>query len=551
MSFLNNLPIKFRLVIMVGSLIAIALLVGVLGLRGMHNADEAIDEIYHVEMMQMHALGLVVDHLGDLRAQVLLSLQHDPSTAFAAMHDHPLSAHVDTVEQDIEIIREHWGEFMALPLDGESRKLANELGANKDKLIKEGIRPAIDLVNAGKYTAANELLLKVVNPTLKHSAETADRLMATEMAAAERFYKEAEAGYNTMFTLITSVLVIGALGSALLAYLTVSSITFGVTRVEEAANRLAEGDLNVKVDYQGKDEIGHIVKAFNNMAATFRETVNDIKDAITRLASAAEETSVVTAQTNSGINQQQVETSQVATAINEMNATVHEVARNAVEAASAAKDADASFNEGKKVVDTIIEAIGALAKEVDQAAQVIHQLEQESDSIGSVLDVIKGIAEQTNLLALNAAIEAARAGEQGRGFAVVADEVRTLAGRTQDSTKEIEEMITKLQSGTGKAVQVMEAGKEKSRIGVEHASAAAEALQTINAAVDRISSMNAQIANAAEEQSAVTEEINRSIVNINSVAEQSAAGAQQTAAASDDLAKLAEQLKGLVERFKV
>jgi len=368
---------------------------------------------------------------------------------------------------------------------------------------------------------------------------------------AEAFYQQAEASYQTTFTLITTVVAVGALLSIILAYITITGIGLGVRRIEEAASRLAGGDLNVEVDYQGKDELGHIATAFNTMATSFRQTVNEIKDSITRLAAAAEETSVVTAQTNAGISQQQTETSQVATAVNEMNATVHEVARNAVDAAAAAKDADDSFTAGKKVVDTIIEAIGALATEVDQAAKVIHDLEQESDSIGSVLDVIKGIAEQTNLLALNAAIEAARAGEQGRGFAVVADEVRTLAGRTQESTKEIEEMITRLQSGAGKAVQVMETGKEKTRIGVEHASAAGEALQTINEAVARITSMNTQIASAAEEQSAVTEEINRSIVSINSVAEQSAAGAQQTAQASDDLAKLAEQLKGLVERFKV
>jgi methyl-accepting chemotaxis protein len=237
--------------------------------------------------------------------------------------------------------------------------------------------------------------------------------------------------------------------------------------------------------------------------------------------------------------------------MNEMSATVQEVARNAVEAAAAAKDADSTFDEGKQVVDRVISAIGELAGEVESAATVIQQLEVESRNIGSVLDVIKSIAEQTNLLALNAAIEAARAGEQGRGFAVVADEVRTLAGRTQESTQEIEEMISKLQSGTNNAVNVMAAGKEMTQVGVDQAAAAGEALKTINAAVAQISSMNTQIASAAEEQSSVTEEINRSIVSINEVAEQSATGAQHTAEASTDLARLADQLKNLVDRFKV
>ncbi len=551
MSSLNNLPIKLRLVILVSILIAVALLIGVLGLRGMHSADKGIDEIYHVEMMHVHTLGVVVDHLGDIRTQVLLGLQHDPGSAFAKMHDHPLGAHLDVIDHDIEVIREHWDEFSSIGLSGEELKLANELAAAKDKLINEGVLPAAELLKSGKYTEANERLLKIVNPTMKRAVELSDRLAEIQTEEAEALYQDTDASYHRMFVLVIAALGIGAALSILLAYITITGITRGVKSVEIAASRLAEGDLNVEVDYRGKDEIGHIAKAFNKMARNFKETVNEIKDAITRLAAAAEETSVVTAQTNSGISQQQVETSQVATAVNEMNATVHEVARNAVEAAAAAKEADDSFAEGKKVVDTIIEAIGALAVEVDQASQVIHDLEQESDHIGSVLDVIKGIAEQTNLLALNAAIEAARAGEQGRGFAVVADEVRTLAGRTQDSTKEIEQMISKLQTGASKAVQVMEKGKEKTSIGVEHAAAAGKALQTINMAVERISGMNTQIASAAEEQSAVTEEINRSIVSINSVAEQSAAGAQQTAAASHDLARLAEQLKGLVERFKV
>jgi len=551
MFFLNNLPIKLRLIFLGGSSIAISLLIGILGLNGLRNADDAVDQLYHIEMMRIHNLGVVVDHLGDLRSEVLLSLQHDPASEFAAMHDHALSVHLDTIDHNLEFIREHWDEFMGKALTGEHRSLANRFAEEKDLLINKGVLPAVALLKEGEYARANTLVLKTINPALRKAVESSDKLAALQMRDAEAFFETTDADYHTMFTLVSTILAIGAGFSILLAYITISGISLGVKRIEDAASRLAGGELNVEVDYRGKDEIGHIAKTFNNMARTFRQTISEIKDAITGLAAAAEETSVVTAQTTSGINQQQMETNQVATAINEMNATVHEVARNAVEAAAAAKEADDSFNEGKQVVDTIIGAIGALAEEVDQAAQVIQDLERESDSIGSVLDVIKGIAEQTNLLALNAAIEAARAGEQGRGFAVVADEVRTLAGRTQESTKEIEEMISKLQGGAGKAVRVMEAGKEKSRLGVEHAAAAGKALETINAAVARITGMNTQIAGAAEEQSTVTEEINRNIANINQVAEQTAVGAKQTAQASDDLATLAEQLKSLVERFKI
>ena len=234
-----------------------------------------------------------------------------------------------------------------------------------------------------------------------------------------------------------------------------------------------------------------------------------------------------------------------------MNATVHDVAHNAVHAAEATREADQSSTQGKAVVDKTVDAIGEIAAEVEQAAQVIHELERESENIGSVLDVIKSIAEQTNLLALNAAIEAARAGEQGRGFAVVADEVRTLAGRTQASTAEIEEMITRLQSGANNAVNVMESSKTKTNIGVEQAAAAGSALEDITTAVDRIAEMNTQIASAAEEQSAVTEEINRNVANISEIAEHTSTGAEQTAQASEGLSRLASQLNAVVVQFRV
>jgi methyl-accepting chemotaxis protein len=354
-----------------------------------------------------------------------------------------------------------------------------------------------------------------------------------------------------MITWVSAAMGIGALISLFLAWLTISDISRGVAQVQRTADELAAGNLTARVDYKSKDEVGRISDAINMIADQFHSAVGKIMDSVSQLASAAEETSVVTGQTNEGINQQLTETSQVATAINEMSATVQEVARNAVDAAGAAQEADSTFHQGKQVIDKVITAIGDLAGEVEKAGGVIQELEGESKNIGSVLDVIKSIAEQTNLLALNAAIEAARAGEQGRGFAVVADEVRTLAGRTQESTQEIEEMITRLQCGANNAVKVMAEGKEMTLVGVDQAAAAGEALQTINEAVARISDMNTQIASAAEEQSAVTEEINRSIVNINQVAEQSATGAQHVSAASDDLARLAEQLKGLVEHFKI
>jgi methyl-accepting chemotaxis protein len=551
MNLLSDLPIKLRLTMLVGILALTGLVIGLLGISGMHDADESIDEMYHGNLHHTHLLGMIAEHNQELRTQLLLSLQHAPDNAFASMHQHPASLHTDLIREDINKIEGFWKEYLEAGVPPEARAAADAFTMQKEILVKEGYMPALGKLQAGEYRAANEILLKTINPAFTKALDATDELLSQENQEAEALFQSTDASYHRMITLVTASLLGGITLSILLAYFIITGITKGVKQVEVVANQLAEGDLRARVDYTSKDEIGHIASAFNRMAETFSHTINQVKDSISQLAAAAEETSVVNAQTTSGISQQQMETSQVATAINEMNATVHEVARNAVAAAQAAQEADTTFGEGKKVVGKIIDAIGELASEVEQSSLVIKELEQESESIGSVLDVIKSIAEQTNLLALNAAIEAARAGEQGRGFAVVADEVRTLAGRTQQSTREIEEMINRLQAGANKAVQAMESGKEKSQIGVEQAAAAGEALETINTAVDRITSMNTQIAGAAEEQSSVTEEINRNIVNINQVAEQTAVGAKQTAMASDDLANLAEQLKKLVERFKV
>ncbi len=551
MTFLNNLPIKLRLSVLVGLMLLVALFVGLLGLSGMRNADHAIDGLFHEDMAHMHGLATILEHAEDARSQILLSLQHDPGSPFHAMHDHKVGMHIDRIQHDIEQIDEHFNEFAQSSLKPEEQRLAAAFKQELTRLEHEGVDEILKLIHAGDYHEANRLVLKVINPALQEMNGTIESLVEIQEAEAEKAFAETDAAYHAMIGWVVTGLALGALVSLLLAYFTITGISKAVGQVEHAARRLADGDLGARVDYSSRDELGRIADAFNKMAGTFHDAINEVKDSVTQLASAAEETSAVTTQTNAGISQQLSETSQVATAMNEMSATVQEVARNAVEAAAAAKEADATFDEGKKVVDKVISAIGELAGEVESAANVIQELELESKNIGSVLDVIKSIAEQTNLLALNAAIEAARAGEQGRGFAVVADEVRTLAGRTQDSTQEIEEMISRLQAGTNNAVKVMASGKEITQVGVEQAAAAGEALQTINAAVERISGMNTQIASAAEEQSTVTEEINRSVTSINEVAEQSSIGAQQTAAASDDLAKLAEQLKALVERFKV
>ncbi len=317
-----------------------------------------------------------------------------------------------------------------------------------------------------------------------------------------------------------------------------------VTEIEQ------ESDLTKRISIKSRDEIGEMGGALNRLLAKIHQSMTEFSASTAQVATAAEEMTAITDETSAGVSQQFDQIDQMATAINEMSATVQEVARNASEAAQAAQAADEQAGQGNEVVKSSVTTIHALSEEMQQAADVIERLKKESENIGAVMDVIRNIAEQTNLLALNAAIEAARAGEQGRGFAVVADEVRTLAGRTQQSTGEIEQMIEKLQAGTRDAVAAMEKGREKSTSSVEQATQAGEALQVITSSIATINQMNTMIASAADEQSSVTEEINRNVVSISQVAEQTTEGASQTSNASSELSQLAVRLQQLVAQFK-
>jgi methyl-accepting chemotaxis protein len=403
-----------------------------------------------------------------------------------------------------------------------------------------GYRSTVELFSSTLQAAAKTTLL--LNDDITSLFAASNELSKHQ---AEQRAADVAKSQNLLAGAVLLALILGILAAWVITRMIVGPLLETLRQAE----RVASGVLTSSPAVTRRDELGLLQQSMQRMTLNLRELITGLRDGVVQIASAAKDMSAVTEQTNVGVNSQRLETDQVATAMNEMASTVQEVARNAEQASDAAKSATQQAVEGDQVLSKAIDQINLLVKEVGNSTTAMVELKRESDKIGSMLDVIKSVAQQTNLLALNAAIEAARAGEAGRGFAVVADEVRSLAQRTQTSTEEIEGLIGGLQKSTDQVAIALGTSQQLTVSSVDLTRQAGESLNGISRSVAGIESMNLQIAAAAEEQSAVAEEINRSIMSVRDISEQTSTASKQTAEASIELARLGGSLQTMVSKF--
>ena len=450
----------------------------------------------------------------------------------------------------VDNARKAQASYAALPAGPQEAALYKTFATTLDNYL-QAQNEMLELSRQNKLDEMRSLINSRIKEGTDQMGEQLNQLIAINAADARSASKAAGEHYSSAIAGIVAVAVLAALLTIVLALLLTRSIVTPLNKALNAAQVIAGGNLRQAIEVDGKDEPARLLQALAEMQASLRRTIEQIAGSATQLASASEELSAVTEEASRGLQQQNNEIEQAATAVNEMTAAVEEVARNAVSTSEASRKSTQAAREGRDRVVETVDAIQTMTHDVQSTSVMIEGLATQGRDIGKVLDVIRAIAEQTNLLALNAAIEAARAGEQGRGFAVVADEVRTLAKRTQQSTEEIEDMIGKLHGGVSAAVKAMGSSHAVANGTVDQSEKVQQALENILGAVGMIVDQNQQIAAAVEQQTAVAHDIDQNIVEINRAGERTAEGAHQTEDASRQLSAQVVQLKQLIGAFRV
>ncbi|MAG67984.1 MAG: methyl-accepting chemotaxis protein [Pseudomonadales bacterium] len=512
-----------------------------LQMQRMHSYSDEVDKNWLPAILASNDIGLATSRVRALTLRLLTQESTaDINDTLARMQEG--KAALDAAD----------GRYEALISSEQERAAYGQFVAARDRYMAQQ-EVVTDLVKSGRRQAAEDAVSSKLNGYADDMVARLAELTKLNQQGASAAASNTADVYGGSVKMVLALAIASVIATIVLALMLTRSIVGPINQALQVARTIASGDLSQRVQAEGNDEPAELLKALAAMRDSLSDTIEGISNASSQLASASEELNAVTEDSARGLRQQNNELEQAATAVNEMTAAVEEVARNAASTSDASRETDEHSRNGQDQVRQTVSSINALTNDLTETAENVESLAAEVNSITQMLDVIRAVAEQTNLLALNAAIEAARAGEQGRGFAVVADEVRALAHRTQQSTTEIEQMIGSVQKGASSAVQAMQGSTGLAATTLRLAQAAGEALEGVTRAVSSINERNLVIASASEEQVQVAREVDRNLVNIRDLSTQSAAGAgaEQTNSASQELSKLAVQLRDLVARFRL
>ncbi|WMC12117.1 methyl-accepting chemotaxis protein [Oceanimonas pelagia] len=538
----RNINIGLRSALAFGAIGVLMLILGGLSLVQLNSLNDQITRLATHDVPSLTA----VDNIDKEFLRIRL---HSLALANSAQAEKRAEsqANLEAARQQLEGFKQQYDRLARLP---EARALLARFNATEARYWQAHTR-IMAQASRGDVAGANLASRQELAPLAEELAGLLFELNRVQHARIDSTNTQTDQVYAFSRNVIIGLLVLALAGMGLLAWLLTRSIVQPIGDAVRVAEVIAGGNLTRPVAVTGRDEPARLLTALGNMQRSLQETVQQIADSSRQLASTSEELSSVTQESTRGLQRQSEELEQAATAVNEMTAAVEEVARNASSTSQESELADERAQFGRDRVGQTVTAMESLAGDIGDTMHNIESLAVRVNDITSVLDVIRAIADQTNLLALNAAIEAARAGESGRGFAVVADEVRALAHRTQESTKEIEQMIQAVQRGSQEAVVAMKTSNERTTDTLNIAREAGEALAQIATSISGINDRNVAIAGAAEEQAHVSREVDGNLVNIRDLSVQSAAGANQTSASSQELARLAGELRTLVGRFVI
>ncbi len=549
---MKNWKIGARLMALAGVLSLALLIVGLLGLHGMSNSIAGLRAVYEDSTLPLFDLE-EINKLNKVNtSEMLRGMLHAPGSPYAALHDHPITVHTERIEESLAKIEKLWASYGASSMSPEEKALVDKFIQSRQEYNQIILMPVLQALKNQDFASPAFTTFTASGLQYGQAMEqNLENLIISQTREAQQGFTQANALYAWQRAVSIGAIVGGLVLGFWLAYAIIRSVTLPLREAVGASQKIANGDLSHEIRVNGKDETAELLQALATMQAHLRTMLAEIHNDADQLLSASTQLSSTTAHVAASTGEQSEAASAMAAAVEEMTASVNQVADLAHETKTISSHSGELSAQGSEVIHRAVVEMNKISSSVASSSDIIRQLEQQSNEISAIVNVIKEIADQTNLLALNAAIEAARAGEQGRGFAVVADEVRKLAERTGKSTQEISEMIGKIQAGTRNAVDSMEAGVIQVKEGVNLANQAGSAITEINSGAERVVHMVSEISAALREQSTASNDISQNVERIAHMVEENSAAVNETADAAHNLESLASSLQNAVGRFRM